>query len=182
MRRGRLLQGGQRPVIIAAAIAEPGAAAIEAEQRHQDDVGLDLRSAFLGRQRAETGLVERRALLPEPKFQRLFVAEHHRQADGLARIHQPADQRLEVEFVADRPVAGDDLTACERHGTRGSAAWLAATPRRAGDDGMPRAACGPRRAARPWSSSIRGRHRAFQPERTWPPLGQAGPDPDPPAE
>src|SRR5687768_17479102 len=61
----------QRTVVVAAAVAEARSALVEAKERHQDDIGFDLGGEFGWGQRTETGLVERRALFPEPQFQRL---------------------------------------------------------------------------------------------------------------
>src|SRR3954468_21649335 len=50
---GALAQLVEGAVVIAAAIAEARAALVEAEQRHDDDVGLDLRGKFGGGEGAE---------------------------------------------------------------------------------------------------------------------------------
>ena len=50
---------GQRPVIIAAAIAEPRAVPVKAEQWNQHDIGSNPLRPVLRRERAEPGLVKR---------------------------------------------------------------------------------------------------------------------------
>src|SRR4051812_23158520 len=67
---GALAQLVEGAVVIAAAIAEARAALVETEQRHDDDVGLDLRGELGGGEGAEAGFVERRALFPQAQFER----------------------------------------------------------------------------------------------------------------
>ena len=106
----------ERAVVIAAAIAEAGAALVEAEQRHDDQIGLDMRGEFGRGEGAEAGLVQRRALFPQPQFERLFIAEDDGQADRLERIHQADEDGLAVHLVLDAPIAGDDVGGLQRHG------------------------------------------------------------------
>ena len=129
-RRGRLGKPFQRAVVVAAAIAEARAAPVEAEERHDDDIGLDLRGEFGRREGAEAGFVERRALFPEAQFERLFVAEDDGQADGLKTVHQADEDGLAVHLVLDAPVAGDDFAGREGDGSKKcSATALAASER-----------------------------------------------------
>src|SRR5690606_19616449 len=44
---------------------------------------------------------------------RLLIALFHWQHDLLPAIEQPDEDGLAIEFVADAPIAGDDILGCE---------------------------------------------------------------------
>src|SRR5688500_7636224 len=58
----------QRAVVVAASVAEARAAFVEAEERHDDNVGLDLWGKLGRREGAEARFVQRRALFPQAQL------------------------------------------------------------------------------------------------------------------
>ncbi|CCD99080.1 hypothetical protein BRAS3809_2440002 [Bradyrhizobium sp. STM 3809] len=110
----RFAQVREGVVVVAAAIADAVAAAVEGRERHQHDV----RHQF-GRHRRRLGNPERTEHQPVTgrigaERQRMAARQHHRQRQTRALPGQFAHQRHRIELVADRRIARDHQARLQR--------------------------------------------------------------------
>ena len=105
-------QAGQRAVVEPGTVAQPVAATVECQQRHQQEVGhcvLPHRP-----EGAEPLRLQHVARPPGAERQRIAASRRHRQHHGMAALVQPVQQRADVDLLADRPEPG-------HHGAGGGA-------------------------------------------------------------
>ena len=109
-------QGVDGHVVIAGAVADAVAGAVEGGERHDQDVGIDF--AALRHRLADAPLpgLERVAEFPCAHDQRLAARRDHRQRELRAGVGKLAHQRQRIDLGLHRREAGDDRAGRDRTG------------------------------------------------------------------
>jgi hypothetical protein len=90
-------------VIVAAAVAEPEASAIEADQRYQER-GWPHDLPFCRDRDVPDAAAKRRPGVPSPELERLLFLDHDGERGTAAPLDEPADQRVRTDLAPERPV------------------------------------------------------------------------------
>ena len=107
-RAAAFAQMGERAVVMALAVADPGAAPVGEDERHEHDVGRQR----LGRRPAAGARPRGRARSPAPRARakRGVAIGEPGQADALA-VAEAGEDRIRADLVPERMIGGDDPRA-----------------------------------------------------------------------
>jgi hypothetical protein len=105
-------------IVVARAVADAVAAAVERRQRNNENVGIDLGRIVLRFADTPDAFVERLTERIRPHDQRLAAASHHRQREFRAGCREFAHQRQRIDLGLERGEARHNRAGCNRQRER----------------------------------------------------------------